>query len=178
MMYVYDCKVCSTTFKEANPKIRVTIYVQDITGGCEMSLFDGQLSKMIHRSVQWLNNAARFASDPCDYPLELNKLLNKKFAFIVKHNLYGDENKLFGFTISNSTDNPSFLNKLDAILKDKEAEYDAFDDIFVSSTPDVKKVPKCEDFGVASPCSTSITPGSSGVKRHSPLQSAEDETPT
>ncbi|XP_071739925.1 uncharacterized protein [Rutidosis leptorrhynchoides] len=179
MMYLYDCKVCNTTYKEANPKVRATIYVQDITGGCEMSLFDGQLSKMTHRSVQWLNNAAKNASDICDYPLELNKLLNKKFAFIVKHNLYGDENKLSGYTISDSTDNASVLNKLDAILKDKEAEYSAFDeDILVSSTPDVKKIPKFEDSGVASSCSTSTTPSSIGVKRPSPSQSTKDETPT
>ncbi|XP_071709016.1 uncharacterized protein [Rutidosis leptorrhynchoides] len=170
--FVYNCRVYRITSDDANKKIRASIYVQDKTGGGELALFDGQLSKMIHRSVQWLKNTAKITVDLTDYPIEFNRVLMKKFVFIVKHKLYGEESKLSGYTVYDLTDNADVLKKLDAILAAREAQYKDFDEHLTQpDSPDVKQ---------ETPCSTSQTPGSNGNKRKipTPSSSADNETPT
>ncbi|XP_071714218.1 uncharacterized protein [Rutidosis leptorrhynchoides] len=181
MKYVYDCRVCKWTGDDPIKKIRASMYIQDKTGGCELALFDGQISKMIHRSVPWLKNTARTTSDPSEFPVELNRVIMKKFAFMVKHNVYGEDLKQSGYTVSDMTDNTSVLNKLDAILAPKEVEYDDFDESIDTKSPDTQKVSNVDVISnCETPSSTSKTPGSNGVKCKipSPSGSAEDDTPT
>ncbi|XP_071727996.1 uncharacterized protein [Rutidosis leptorrhynchoides] len=128
--------------------IRASIYVQDRTGGCELALLDGKISKMIHRSVPWLKNTARNTFKPSEFPVEFNRIIMKKFAFMVKHTVYGEDLKLSGYTVSDLTDNISVPSV----------------DIISNETPRLdSKTPGSN--GVKRKIST-------------PTQSAKDDTPT
>ncbi|XP_071736640.1 uncharacterized protein [Rutidosis leptorrhynchoides] len=164
---------CKGAVTDVFLKIRATIHVQDKTGGCDMVLFDGQLSKMINRSVQWLNTTAK-------------SILHKEYAFIVKHSLYGDEMKYSGYTVCDMTVDLEVIKSLNEKLIEKEAEYDVLEDgasekaednIYIQ-TPQAFKEPKIEDITEESTTSTIQTPGSSGVKRKSSSPAECDATDT
>ncbi|XP_071727010.1 uncharacterized protein [Rutidosis leptorrhynchoides] len=186
---ILSCTKCDRAVTDVFAKIRAIIYVQDKTGGCELALFDTHLSKITNRSVQWLNTTANNGPiTSSEYPQELNQILQKQYAFIVKHSLYGEDKQYSGCTVSDLTDDAEVIKTLNQMLSDKETEYADFEDVdygeaddnVCAQTPQSLKVQTVEVITDEPPTSNKQTPGSSGVKckSNSPDDSEATDTPT
>ncbi|XP_022007637.2 replication protein A 70 kDa DNA-binding subunit B-like [Helianthus annuus] len=97
---ILECKtdVCNTRTVSSTPRIRLAIRVQDCTGIVTLTLFEREVTKLLKVNAnQLLENNIELANEG-NFPMELNTLLNRKFAFKIVVSSFNINKKSDGYS--------------------------------------------------------------------------------
>ncbi|KAL8215837.1 hypothetical protein R6Q57_022674 [Mikania cordata] len=92
---------------------KIQIKVQDITGVVSLTLFDRDVTKLIQKTAREVIDNLNEEDDFGKYPVEINHLVEKKFAFKIEVSEFNLKNNYQVYGILKLTDDSTVMNELD-----------------------------------------------------------------
>ncbi|MFS7934198.1 putative nucleic acid-binding, replication factor A [Helianthus anomalus] len=111
---VYECQseICKDQEITAVPRYKIPIKVMDITGTMSLTMFEREAYKVIKKACYDLVESILDGKAEL-FPLELNALKDKKFAFMISVRQYNLKNKNDLYSITKMTEDPEILAALE-----------------------------------------------------------------
>ncbi|KAD7117854.1 hypothetical protein E3N88_05122 [Mikania micrantha] len=112
---LFECNnhKCNVKVVSPVPRFKIQIRVQDITGVVSLTLFDRDVTKLIQKTAREVLDDLKEEDDFGKYPVEINHLLEKKYAFKIEVSEFNLKNNYQVYGILKLTDDSSVIAELD-----------------------------------------------------------------